>query len=557
MPSSPLDRARTLLVVAVVVLSSSFAAAQPAGPPAKPPPAPEQPESGEGGSAAEPSPGAGASEADPAGEGGAPGSAAPSSKPGAAPAGETAADVATAGTPGAEAARDLPPIDDDEKREVPDYDGRGDEPVDAGDVFIWVPRVVFAPVYLVSEYVIRWPLGKLVTTAEEHKLPAILVDFFTFGPEKKAGIVPTALVDFGLRTSVGFYFFWDDYFADGQDLRVRAATGGSHWFLANVAHRTWLDAAKEDTKAEARFEYLRRPDLVFHGIGPQALDRRESYYEAQRIEGGLKFYSRFWRTSALEAYLAVRDMSFFDEGCCEPEDIRLGTRVAHGSFPFPPGWDDGYTTFLQRAQVSLDTRKLRDAHVGEGSDFISPPGTGLRLQLRGQLNEGIRPTPRATPTASERHHWINYGGTLGGFLDLNGRQRVVGLSAIVDFADPLIDGSEIPFTELASLGGERPMRGFLQGRLLGRSSIVWRLEYRWPIWVWLDGAAHYSVGNAYGKHLEDFDAELLRQSFGMGIRSIAARDHSFELLLAFGTEPFDDGGQVENVRLVVGTSSGF
>lgn len=449
------------------------------------------------------------------------------------------------------------PIADDDKRPLPDYDGRGDEPTDAGDVALWVPRILLSPAYVVSEYLVRWPLGKVVTWAEKNDLPALMIDFFTFGPERKAGIVPTALIDFGLRSSVGLYFFWDDYVAHGQDLRLRAATGGSHWFLVNAAHRTWLDYAKEDTSVEARFEYRRRPDFVHHGVGPRAEDEVESVYEAQRIEGGLKFRSRYWRSSSVETYLAVRDESFYDTGCCWPEDVRLGTRVAQGSLPFPPGFDDGYTVFLQRAQASLDTRQLRDEHVGEGSDYVSPPGTGLRLALRGQLAEGLRATPPLSLNAPDRHYWVSYGATLGGFLDLDDHQRVVGLSAIVDFADPLLDQTVIPFNELVSLGGERPMRGFLEGRLLGRSSLVWRFEYRWPVWVWLDGTAHYSVGNVFGEHLEDFDAELLRQSFGLGVRSIAARDHSFEVLLAFGTRPFDEGGTIENVRFVLGTSSGF
>ncbi|MBW2522569.1 MAG: hypothetical protein JRI23_00270 [Deltaproteobacteria bacterium] len=451
---------------------------------------------------------------------------------------------------------DLEPIADDDKREVPDYDGRGGDPVDAADVALWVPRIVFSPVYVVSEYVIRWPLGKLVTAAEKNDLPALMVDFFTFGPEKKAGIVPTALIDFGLRSSIGFYFFWDDYIADGQDFRLRAATGGSHWFLVNAAHRTWIDEP-QDTSAEARFEYSRRPDWEYHGLGPTAPDEAESEYEAQRIEGGVRFRSRYWRTSSVETYLAVRDVRFWESGDLDDGDVHIGNRVAQGFYPYPPGWDDGYTIFLQRAEASLDTRELRDTHVGDGSDFVSPPGTGLRLALRGQLAEGLRATPRLTYNGPDRHYFVTYGGTLGGFLDLNQKQRVIGLSAIVDFADPLVDGSEIPFTELASLGGARPLRGFLERRLLGRSAVAWRFEYRWPVWVWLDGAAHYTVGNVFGKHLEGFEAGLLRQSFGLGIRSIAARDHAFEVLLAFGTKPFDEGGTVDNVRFVLGTTGGF
>ncbi|HKU38809.1 MAG TPA: hypothetical protein VJR89_11700, partial [Polyangiales bacterium] len=71
--------------------------------------------------------------------------------------------------------------DTPEKREVPDYDGR-EEPTTAGDVLLWVPRLLLSPLYLVSEYVIRVPLGFLLTAAERAQVPAFLYDLFTFGP---------------------------------------------------------------------------------------------------------------------------------------------------------------------------------------------------------------------------------------------------------------------------------------------------------------------------------------------------------------------------------------
>jgi hypothetical protein len=54
----------------------------------------------------------------------------------------------------------------DAKRPVPDYDGRADEPATTGDVLLWFPRVVLFPLYLVSEFVIRRPIGALATVVE-------------------------------------------------------------------------------------------------------------------------------------------------------------------------------------------------------------------------------------------------------------------------------------------------------------------------------------------------------------------------------------------------------
>ena len=116
-----------------------------------------------------------------------------------------------------------------EKRALPDYDGRG-RPQTPGQKALWVPRVLLSPLYFVSEYLVRRPLGYAITAAEKAELPGALYDFFAFGPDHKAGIVPITLLDFGFEPSVGLYAFWDDAGFQGHDLRLR----GSTWGSANV-----------------------------------------------------------------------------------------------------------------------------------------------------------------------------------------------------------------------------------------------------------------------------------------------------------------------------------
>jgi hypothetical protein len=120
-----------------------------------------------------------------------------------------------------------------------------------------------------------------------------------------------------------------------------------------------------------------------------------------------------------------------------------------------------------------------------------------------------------------------------------------------------VEGRPVPFTELVSLGGSRPMRGFLERRLLDRSAIVATLSYSYPIWTVLDGSVHYAVGNVFGEHLDQFDLRLLRHSFGIGFRGTARRDHVFEALLAFGTDTIYQGADLDTVRLVIGATDDF
>jgi hypothetical protein len=54
---------------------------------------------------------------------------------------------------------------EEKKRELPDYDGRGGAPRTPGQKALWVPRILLSPLYFVSEFVIRRPLGAAITAA--------------------------------------------------------------------------------------------------------------------------------------------------------------------------------------------------------------------------------------------------------------------------------------------------------------------------------------------------------------------------------------------------------
>ena len=43
-------------------------------------------------------------------------------------------------------------------------------------------------------------------------------------------------------------------------------------------------------------------------------------------------------------------------------------------------------------------------------------------------------------------------------------------------------------------------------------------------------------------------------SVAFGFAAIGKREHRFQMLVGFGTEPFDEGGQVKSVRFTVGVA---
>ena len=416
-------------------------------------------------------------------------------------------------------------------RTVPDYDNRGEEPTTAGDVAVWVPRVLLAPLYFVSEYIIRRPLGFLISTAETNDWPEALVNFFTFGPDKKAGIIPTAFLDLGFRPSFGIYAFWDDLLGKGNHLRLHFSTFGPDWVQSAIADKIPIG---KSAFLDMRLEGIHRPDQVFHGLGPESRQANRARYGIDFLQARPVFEANWWRSSRITLEGGVRYVDFRDDTCCG--DPSVPTRVKEGTMVLPPGFQDGYSAVYERAEFTVDTRKLRPASQ-----------TGLRLELYGEQGANVR-------RASDQ--WVKYGGTVGGFVDIK-NNRTVSLSVTTMFVEPLSKSATIPFTEQVVLGGSGPMRGYLYGRLIDRSAAIATFKYRWPIWVFLDGSIQAAVGNVFGPQLDDFKPNLLRFSSAIGVESIGTADHTFEVLVGLGSETFASGANVNSARVLFGTNRGF
>jgi hypothetical protein len=421
------------------------------------------------------------------------------------------------------------------KRPLPDYDGRGPAPATAGETALWVPRVVLSPLYFTTEWLIRRPLGATITAAERAGLPNALYDFFAFGPDHKAGIVPIAFVDFGFNPSVGVYGFWDDAFFKGDDLRVHASFWTDEWLGGSVVQRVRFHGKDS---IQLKLLGVRRPDHVFYGIGPQTLQSAQSRYGEDRLDFGALVDFPMWRSSKVDAGVGVRTTSFHDGHY--GRDAGILENVAAGVFALPDGFARGYTSEYNDLLVTLDSRRPYPAE-----------GSGVRLEAQAEQGSDVRQSPGSG--------WLHYSAGAGGFWDVTGNRRVLSLSALAMFSDPL-GGRPVPFTELVTVGGDvpmpgafpAPMPGFFPGRLVDRSAAVATLRYKWPIGPWISGSLQGSVGNVFGEHLEGFDTRLLRFSSAVGIESDSAVDSSFELLFGIGSETFEHGTQIDSFRLAVG-----
>ncbi len=457
--------------------------------------------------------------------------------------------------PGLAQGKGVPKTPHSPKREVPDYGALPKS--EPGRALLVVPKLVLLPPYLVWNYGIRTPLAALVTHAERKQWPSKIIDFFAFGPDRSAGIVPTALFDFGIKPSVGIFAFWNRALHPNNAANFHFGFWGPKWLnvTANDRFRVGPDAF---LTLGARF--TRRPDMPFYGLGPNTILEQRVRYTSNIKEIGIgadvtptsdtaaallnegadappaRLLRVLTRVGVRSADFSEGDTRGDSEGNIDDprnnRDQGLLRAASRGGIAIPPGFDRGYVAPFERLEIQIDTRSRR-------------PASQTGFKIIGEVEHG------ADVRSAGGAAWIRYGGTAGAFWDVS-RNRTLGVTFTGLFADPL--RGEVPFTEQVTFGGAMYMRGFLWNRLIGRSGAVATVQYNWPIWVFLDGTIQASLGNVFDAHWRDISPRLLRFSGAIGVRTSNTPNQAFEAMFGVGSETAAEGMKIDSFRLVIGTN---
>lgn len=415
----------------------------------------------------------------------------------------------------------------DPKREVPDYDGRGNPDADAGAWPLWIPRVVLSPLYVASEYVLRRPVGALLSRAERGRWTDTLAHLFRFGEGGRSLIVPLVWFDAGALPRIGAYYATDDFAAADNRLEAQAMTWGMRSVQVALADRYTIDPIES---AQVHLAVGRSDDHLFLGLGPDATTDTRSRYALERVELGAGYRRRLGAALQLDTEAGVHHVGFLDGECCG--DPALDTRIARGEVMAPPGYREAYTAAHAAVELALDARRPRPE-----------PGSGGYLHAWGKPSFDVR----------GGRSWLEYGGVAGGALDLTGHRRTLHAQIALDLVDAL--SGSTPFTEYPVLGGE-VMCGFLPGWMTGRSTAAAELGYSWPIWLGIDARARFAVGNAFGEHLAGLSPSKLRMSGDLGLTTDTDHERGFAIAVGIGTETFEHGSDVTSVRVMFGTRWG-
>lgn len=275
---------------------------------------------------------------------------------------------------------------------------------------------------------------------------------------------------------------------------------------------TWVFTEKRQTEANVnwniftpyeRFYFRGAVGYVdfldaFWGIGPNSLPEARERFAYKRFFiqnrflynlGNRTFVGLFYRQQQ------VYDIEFNQAGLYANDASLLGK---DGSFVAGIG-----------PVLSIDKRSNQySAHDGFLIDVLTrfyTPILGSRFQYLGVTLEG-----RYFKAITKHPFWV------------------IAANLILDH-----NTGDVPFRELATLGGQQINRGYFQGRFRDKMALQSQLEMRYPIWKFFHGSFFLANGQVVPKW-EAWHWQNQRYTYGAGLRVLVNRKERIFVRLDYG-----------------------
>src|SRR6185312_8319702 len=407
------------------------------------------------------------------------------------------------------------------------YDG-ATHTASATEDLLWVPRVLLAPVRFLFR-AIAVPMHHLLDWDEVNHVHETVFAGFT-SRDGTIGVRPSFQYSISFVPVIGLRFFDGKLLGHDTNFSVTAMTGGIHIFYGELDLRpTPTDRALEAT---VRAVYNMRDDQVFTGIGyttdSETLNPPSRYaIDSFDADGRLTWLATRGVTFDVDTILGVRrfgngrqigDEKPIEEVYC----IRSLTGLCIPGTIDPvrvPGFLRGTQFFRAAADVRFDSR-----------DNWYRPSSGALIELGLDWTHGL---------GDDDSQYLRLHGGLSAVLDLWKRSRTLVVRFEFNDLQP-IGYAPVPFSELIVLGGPDTFRGFRPGRFRDFSSAFAGLEYRWPIWMWMDATVFGEYGGVFGPAFQGFSIERMKPDVGAGVRLRSSDTFYARAQVAYG---WGDGWQ--------------
>lgn len=269
----------------------------------------------------------------------------------------------------------------------------------------------------------------------------------------------------------------------------------------------------ESWGVEAAGAFRRFAEPHFWGVGPDSRAVDESDFRWDQ-----------WRAAAAGSY-RTRHVGFRAGIGWEENQVAAGL---DGSTPDLTSRLDASDLFGADERTRFLRLELRG--VLDFTRWEQLQQRGFRLEAGPTVFRGVGGTPS---------DFVRWDVTATGYLPVNRRQEFV-LHGIGAFHSG-VEGRGIPFTHLASLGGDRGLRGFSTDRFRDRHMAALMTEWRYEIWrekhggARIEGLAFVDAGTVAPEFDRLTDADL-ETSWGLGARLLASDDVALMGYVGLGGE---------------------
>jgi len=327
----------------------------------------------------------------------------------------------------------------------------------------------------------------------------------------KSGFIPIPALYYTPETAVAagglfiYYFRNDDDPADAKPSQVKPIvilTEKKQLITSLLLSRRW-NGGKDHISIFSR--YRRYPDKIW-GIGPRTTSAMEEDYASNiaYVEASWERATSFgWSLGPVAIQSAYQVTESASDGILSAGKLKGSEGARSG----------GAGVVFTR-----DTR-----------DNLFAPMTGvfdsLRLVHFEPMNSRDRPY---NEVQLEARRYVDLGGARAFVFRLFCQGQ---------------DG-DVPFRELASLGGPDRMRGYYEGRYRDKVSVIGEAEYRFPIWGRFRGAGFGSAGNV-ASTITQIAATPAKYSVGGGIRFVMDEAERIGIRVDYGKTPESEGLYVQ------------
>lgn len=346
---------------------------------------------------------------------------------------------------------------------------------------------------------VTFPIEYGFKQAETRLLPYLLE-----GERGDYGVFPLFELGGATGYSYGLLLFHNRPFYPNHSARAEALFGSSDYNDFDFEYEI-SRFLSDRGRLEIEATYGNLPDRTFF-FGNDTSFNDRSFFDREDFEAGIRYGYR----------ISDRVLMAFNADYLRRKITESERSTDESAPPFPSEFLNTNSLFSTGALFLFDNAR-GVPRINRGYRFITD------IQWSRSLK-------------SNDFHYVNYRAEWNQFIPIPflPDSRRLAFKTVLRKADAL-GGKEVPFFENPSLGNSDDLRGFSTDRFRDSGSLLFTLEYRYPLWDFSDVVLFVDEGQVFNRY-SDIGFKDFYTSYGFGFHLISSKGFAFRSEFAFSRE---------------------